>query len=110
MANVQLNTLGYTRIPTGAEQALSGAGAVNITAYHTKFTSTATGNALTLAAGAAGQLKKISYVAEAAGADTGVLTLAGYTSITLNAVDDFVILQSDGTDWYVMENSGCTVV
>jgi hypothetical protein len=53
---------------TGASatvQALSGAGAVNITSLATAFTSTAAGNALTLADGAQGQIKTIIYVAEA---------------------------------------------
>ena len=59
---------------SGAVQALSGAGAVNITSLATAFTSTAAGNALTLADGAQGQIKTVIYVAEAAGGDTGVLT------------------------------------
>ena len=54
---------------SGAVQALSGPGAVNITSLATAFTSTATGNALTLADGAQGQLKTIIYVAEAAGGE-----------------------------------------
>ncbi len=77
----------------GAVQTLSGAGAINITAYNTQFTSTGTGNALTLASGdQIGLLKKISYIAEGAGGDTGVLTLTGYTSITFNAIGDYVVL------------------
>lgn len=97
--------------PLGVDQALSGAGAVNLTAYHTKFTSTATGNALTLAAGSnVGQMKKITYVAEGAGADTGVLSLTGYTSITFNAIADYAILMWNGTAWFVIENVGVTIV
>jgi hypothetical protein len=74
---------------TGASatvQALSGPGAVNITSLATAFTSTAAGNALTLADGAQGQLKTIVYVAEAAGGDTGILTpanLGSGTTVTL---------------------------
>jgi hypothetical protein len=100
---------------TGASatvQALSGPGAVNITSLATVFTSTATGNALTLADGAQGQLKTIIYVAEAAGADTGVLTpanLGSATTITFNAVGDSVTLQFAGTDWWVVGFRGAVV-
>ena len=96
----------------GAVQALSGPGAVNITTLTTAFTSTATGNALTLADGVAGQLKTIVYVAEAAGGDTGVLTpanLGAYTTITFNAVGDSVILQFIGADWWVISARGAAL-
>lgn len=100
---------------TGASatvQSLSGAGAVNITALTTAFTSTATGNALTLADGVAGQIKTIVYVAEAAGGDTGVLTpanLGSATTITFNAVGDSVTLQFIGADWWVIGLRGAVV-
>jgi hypothetical protein len=96
----------------GTVQSLSGAGAVNITTLTTAFTSTAAGNALTLANGAAGQLKTIVYVAEAAGGDTGVLTpanLGGGTTITFNAVGDSVTLQFIGADWWVIGLRGAVV-
>jgi hypothetical protein len=97
---------------SGAVQALSGPGAVNITSLVTAFTSTATGNALTLADGAQGQLKTVIYVAEAAGGDTGVLTptnLGSATTITFNAVGDSVTLQFAGTDWWVVGFRGAVV-
>jgi hypothetical protein len=97
---------------SGAVQALSGPGAVNITSLATAFTSTAAGNALTLADGAQGQLKTIIYVAEAAGGDTGVLTptnLGSATTITFNAVGDSVTLQFAGTDWWVVGFRGAAV-
>jgi hypothetical protein len=96
----------------GAVQALSGPGAVNITTLTTAFTSTATGNALTLADGVAGQLKTIVYVAEAAGGDTGILTptnLGSATTITFNAVGDSVTLQFIGADWWVIGFRGAVV-
>ena len=96
----------------GAVQALSGPGAVNITTLTTAFTSTGTGNALTLADGVAGQLKTIVYVAEAAGGDTGVLTptnLGSATTITFNAVGDSVTLQFIGADWWVIGFRGAVV-
>jgi hypothetical protein len=97
---------------SAAVQALSGAGAVDITSLATAFTSTAAGNALTLADGAQGQLKTIIYVAEAAGGDTGVLTptnLGSATTITFNAVGDSVTLQFAGTDWWVVGFRGAVV-
>jgi hypothetical protein len=93
-------------------QALSGAGAVNVTQPVTKFTSTATGNALTLADGVEGQIKTIVYVAEAAGGDTGVLTptnLGAGTTITFNAVGDACILQFLGTDWWAISLRGAVL-
>ena len=100
---------------TGASatvQSLSGPGAVNITSLATAFTSTAAGNALTLADGAQGQLKTVIYVAETAGGDTGVLTptnLGSATTVTFNAVGDSVTLQFAGTDWWVVGLRGAVV-
>ena len=96
----------------GTVQSLSGPGAVNLTTLTTAFTSTATGNALTLADGTAGQLKMIVYVAEAAGADTGILTpanLGGFTTITFNAVGDSCLLQFIGTDWWAISVRGAVL-
>lgn len=96
----------------GGAQALSGAGAVNITQLTTKFTSTATGNALTLADGVEGQIKVIVYVAETAGGDTGILTptnLGAGTTITFNAVGDACILQYLGTDWWAVSLRGAVL-
>jgi hypothetical protein len=97
---------------SGTVQALSGAGAVNITSLATAFTSTGAGNALTLADGAQGQLKTVIYVAEAAGGDTGVLTpanLGSGTTVTFNAVGDSATLQFAGTDWWVVGFRGAVV-
>jgi hypothetical protein len=96
----------------GSVQALSGAGAVNLTTYSTAFTSTAAGNALTLANGAQGQIKNIVYVAEAAGGDTGILTptnLGAGTTITFNAVGDSCQLQFIGTDWWAISLRGAVL-
>ena len=96
----------------GAVQVLSGPGAVNLTTSTTSFTSTAAGNALTLADGAQGQIKIIVYIAEAAGGDTGILTptnLGSATTITFNNVGDAVTLQYVGTDWWVVGFRGAVV-
>ena len=95
--------------PKAAQQALSGAGAINVTSYYTAWTTTAA-DAGTLADGTViGQLKKIELVVD--GGD-GTLTpdnLAGGTTITFDDQFDYVILIWDGTDWNVIENVGCTV-
>lgn len=96
----------------GNVQSLSGAGAVDVTSFATAFTSTATGNALTLANGTVGQIKTIAYVAEAAGADTGVLTpttRVGYSTITFTNVGDSVTLQYFTQGWAVIGVRGATV-
>jgi hypothetical protein len=93
-------------------QSLSGPGAVNITSLTTAFTSSGTGDALTLADGAAGQIKTIVYVAQIAGADTGILTpanLGSGTTITFNDVGDSVQLQYIGTNWWVISAFGAVV-
>ena len=93
-------------------QTLSGPGAINITQTVTKFTSTAAGNALTLADGVSGQIKTIVYVAETAGADTGILTptnLGAGTTITFTSVGNACVLQFLNSDWWVIANYGCTV-
>lgn len=111
-------TLGVTGLTTvtggiaGGVQSLSGPGAVNVTTLATAFTSTGTGDALTLADGTAGQIKTVIYVAEAAGGDTGVLTPTnriGYASITLNAIGDSITLQYLSTGWAVLAVNGATI-
>lgn len=100
---------------TGASagvQSLSGPGAVDVTSLTTAFTSTGTGDALTLADGTAGQIKNIVYVAEAAGADTGVLTPTNFgngSTITFTNVGDSCQIQFIGTDWWVISLNGATV-
>jgi hypothetical protein len=89
--------------PTIAAQALSGAGAVNVTAYLTKYTSTAGAQALTLASGTqVGQRKKVSHVVDGG---SGVLTavFVGGTTITFTTVGEFADLIWTGTAWAVLE-------
>ncbi|MGV8130846.1 MAG: hypothetical protein ACP5N7_01970 [Candidatus Pacearchaeota archaeon] len=107
-------TLAGLFYPVGVNpQALSGPGALNTTAYQTQWTSTGTGDALTLAdVTHIGHVKKISYVAEAAGGDTGVITPAsvvGFSTVTLNAIGDYVVLAWAGSGWAILEYYGATV-
>ena len=57
-------------------------------------------------------LKMIVYVAEAAGADTGILTpsnLGAYTTITFTNVGDSCLLQFIGSDWWAISVRGATL-
>jgi len=74
-------------------QALSGAGAVNVTTAATAFTSTGAAQALTLANGTAGQLKTISHVVDGGSGVLTPTTCSGFTTITFTNVGDSVILQ-----------------
>jgi hypothetical protein len=96
----------------GTIQSLSGPGAVDVTSLTTAFTSSGTGDALTLADGAAGQFKNIVYVAQVAGADTGILTPANFgngTTITFNNVGDSCQLQYIGTNWWIVSLNDAVV-
>lgn len=86
-------------------------GAIAVTNYLTTINTDAVGDAFTLADGTiVGQMKKILLVADGGG--NAVITpanLAAGTTITMNDAADYVILQWNGTDWVVLENSGSTI-
>lgn len=89
-------------IPSGAPQAITGAGAINVTSYFTAWTS---GGAVagTLADGTrVGQLKEITLVV--AGGN-GTLTPANFAdgaTITFSAVGDNVLLRWTAAGWTVL--------
>lgn len=92
----------------GTPQTLTGAGAVNLTTKTTLLVTTGA-NALTLAAGADGQIKIITMKTD--GGD-GTLTptgLRGGTTITFNDVGDTVVLLYKDSAWLILSNFGCTV-
>lgn len=89
--------------PASASQALSGAGAVNVTAYLTKFTSTGAAQALTIASGTTiGQMKRVWHVVDGG---SGVLTgvFVGGTTITFTTVNEFADFIWTGAAWGVLE-------
>lgn len=91
-------------VPIAAEQALSGAGAINITTYHTKWTTTGV-NAGTLADGAVkGQLKKVTMIVDGGDGTLTPANLALGTTITFADAGDYVVLCWDGTDWVMIES------
>ena len=92
-------------IPDVAQQALSGAGACNVTAFYTAVTTTGA-DALTLAAGTElGQLKKIQMIVDGG---NGTLTIANLVSASLDVITfadagDYVMCIWNGTAWRVLE-------
>lgn len=95
--------------PTTAAQALSGAGAVNVTAFLTKYTSTGVAQALTIASGTQiGQRKKVYHVVDGG---SGVLTgvFVGGTTITFTTAGEIAELIWTGTSWGILELTNTTV-
>ncbi len=104
------NTTGvHTGYQVATQQALSGAGAVNVTTDTTLVTSTGA-NALTLANGTAGQIKRIIMVVDGGDATLTPTTKTGYTTIVFNDIADAVTLEYVTTlGWMVLSNNGCTI-
>jgi hypothetical protein len=90
-------------VPMAAPQALSGAGAVNVTSYYTKWTTTAA-DAATLADGVQiGQLKKIQLIVDGGDGTLTPANLAAGTTITFADAGDFALLIWNGVDWVAIE-------
>ena len=98
----------YTDIITGSVQSLSGAGAVNLTDLITEVTTTGA-DALTLANGAAGQVKIITMIVDGGDGTLTPTTLAGGSTITFNDVGDGVVLVYGAAGWVVVGNNGATI-
>lgn len=105
---IQINSpsAGYISVSGGFGfnvQALSGAGAVNLTTVATAFTSTGAGQALTLADGVAGQIKTIAHVVDGGSGVLTPTTKTGFTTITFTNAGDAVTLQFFATaGWCVI--------
>lgn len=100
---------GFAGAFVGATQALSGAGAVNLTSLTTKVTSTGA-NALTLADGTDGQVKIIVMVVDGGDATLTPTTKTGFSTITFNDAGDGVTLVfTTTTGWIVAGNNGATL-
>ncbi len=94
----------------GTVQALSGAGAVDITSLITQVTTTGSNQALTLTNGANGQLKIVTMVADGGDAILTPTTFANGSTITFNDVGDSVLLVYNTTGgWAAVSNLGCTI-
>jgi hypothetical protein len=87
-------------------QALSGAGAVNVTDMLTSLTTTGAAQALTLANGTAGQIKIISHVVDGGSAVLTPTTKIGFTTITFTNVGDSATLVYTAAGWAIVGISG----
>ena len=98
--------LGFAQAP----QALTAAGAVNVTAAITTI-ATSGAIALTMIDGIAGQLKFITMVTQSGTATLTPTTLNGYATIAFNTDGDSVLLLFiDATHgWSIISNQGCTL-
>lgn len=108
------STLAGTTTLSGVEvvtsQSLSGAGAVDITHDTTKFTSTGSAQALTLADGVDGQKKTIMHVVDGGSGVLTPTTKTGFSTITFTNAGDSVQLQFNTTQgWIAIGVSGATL-
>jgi hypothetical protein len=92
-----------TFIPITSQQALSGAGAINVTSWYTAWTTTGT-NAGTLADGVVkGQIKKIQMIVDGGDGTLTPSNLVGGTTITFADAGDYVVLYFNGSAWVMIE-------
>ena len=101
--NVTGNVTGVT---TGSVQALSGAGAVNVTTAVTSLTTTGAAQALTLANGAAGQFKTIVHTVDGGSAVLTPTTKIGFTTITFTNVGESAMLVYTAAGWAIVALNG----
>lgn len=92
-----------------APQALTAAGAVNLTTPVTTIASSAA-IALTLANGAVGQVKIICMTTDGGTATLTPTTLNGYSTVAFDTVGDSCVLIYNSTGgWSVIANQGCVL-
>lgn len=91
---------------TGGVQSLSGAGAVDITNLITSLTTTGAAEALTLADGAAGQLKTIVHTVDGGSAVLTPTTKIGFSTITFTGVGESATLVYTAAGWAIVALNG----
>jgi hypothetical protein len=101
--NVTGNVTGVT---TGSVQALSGAGAVNVTTAVTSLTTTGAAEALTLANGTVGQFKTIVHTVDGGSAVLTPTTKIGFTTITFTDVGESATLVYTAAGWAIVALNG----
>jgi len=90
-------------------QALSGAGAVNVTDMLTSLTTTGASQALTLANGTVGQVKVVVHVVDGGSAVLTPTTKIGFSTITFTAVGDAVTMIYTTAGWAIVGDRGVTI-
>jgi len=97
------DSAGSDFIPAGAQQSLSGAGAINVTSFSTMWTTTGA-NAGSLANGTRpGQLKEIMLTVDGGDGTLTPATFADGTTITFSNIGDMVLLRWTTSGWTVLK-------
>jgi hypothetical protein len=90
-------------------QALSGAGAVDVTNAFTSLTTTGAAQALTLANGSEGEVKVIVHTVDGGSAVLTPTTKIGFSTVTFTNVGDSVMLIYTSAGWAVIGSRGVTI-
>ena len=90
-------------------QALSGAGAVDVTSQITLVTSTGSSQAITLADGTVGQVKTIIKVVDGGSSILTPSNFNGGTNITFDAVGDAATLIFFNSNWNIIGSNSVTI-
>ena len=90
-------------------QALSGAGAVDVTSQVTLVTSTGASQAITLADGTVGQVKTIIKVVDGGSSVLTPANFNGGTTITFDAVGDAATLIFFNSNWNIIGSNSVTI-
>ena len=90
----------------GGVQALSGAGAVDVTNLITSLTTTGSAQALTLANGTAGQMKTIVHTVDGGSAVLTPTTKIGFSTITFTGVGESATLVYTAAGWAIVALNG----
>ena len=94
----------------GTPQALSGAGAANLTTSVTNCTSTGAAQVVTLANSTqAGQIKIVTHTVDGGDVRVTPATLDGGSYATLDAVGDTVVLLWNDSAWQIIGGNGYAV-
>ena len=105
----------FNKIPTwialaGTPQALSGAGAANLTTSITNCTSTGAAQVVSLADSTqAGQVKIVTHTVDGGDVRVTPTTLDGGSYATLDAVGDTVVLLWNDSAWQIIGGNGYVV-
>ena len=91
-------------------QALSGAGAVDITNAFTSLTTTGLTQALTLANGGVGEIKVIVHTVDGGSAVLTPTTPLGFATVTFTNAGDSVTLIYTSAGWAILASRGVTIV
>lgn len=90
----------------GGVQALSGAGAVDVTNLITSLTTTGSAQALTLANGTAGQMKTVVHTVDGGSAVLTPTTKIGFSTITFTGVGESATLIYTAAGWAIVALNG----